>query len=236
MPNYQQGKIYCIRSHQTDDIYIGSTTQPLSRRMVNHRSDYGLWKEGRRFYTTSYELLQYDDCYIELIEECKCNSKMELEMREGQLIREMDCVNKCIPGRTKEEYHKQWCEENKEKIALREKQYREENKEKISQRMKEYYEENKERVLEHHKQYYEENKERLLEYQKQYREDNKERIAEHRKQEREKAIEEKRHYCSVCEHAFTEERKLRRHFNTIKHQQAITDKINSLDRFLYKQS
>ena len=25
MVNYQQGKIYCIRSHQTDDIYIGST-------------------------------------------------------------------------------------------------------------------------------------------------------------------------------------------------------------------
>ena len=202
MPDYQQGKIYCIRSHQTNDIYIGSTTQPLSKRMVNHRTKYGIWKEGRGCYTSSYELLEYEDSYIELIEEYPCNSKMELELREGQLIRELDCVNKFVAGRTQ-------------------KQWREENRERILQQKKQYYEENKERVLEYHKQYYEENKERVL---------------EQRKQRRDKAIEEKQHYCSVCEHAFGREKELRRHFNTIKHQKAITDKINSLDRFLYKQS
>ena len=37
MPNYQNGKIYCIRSHQTDNIYIGSTTQKLCVRMAEHK-------------------------------------------------------------------------------------------------------------------------------------------------------------------------------------------------------
>jgi hypothetical protein len=198
MPDYQQGKIYCIRSHQTDEIYIGSTTQPLSKRMVNHRTNYGAWKEGRRHYMTSYGLLEYDDCYIELIEEYPCNSRMELERREGQLIREMDCVNKKIAGRTKKEYQ-------------------EDNKEKISEYRKQWYVDNKEKQAKYKKQRYEENKEQF-------------------KQQRDKAIEEKEYYCSVCEHAFGQEADLRRHFNSIKHQQAISDKINSLDRFLYKQS
>jgi hypothetical protein len=127
--NYQNGKIYCIRSHQTDDIYIGSTTQELSMRMAGHRKDYKRWKEGKKCYISSYELLQYDDCYIELIEECPCNSKMELERREGKLIRELDCINKCIAGRTKKEY----AEEHKENIAQYDKQYRKANKERISQ-------------------------------------------------------------------------------------------------------
>ena len=40
MRDYSQGKIYCIRSHETDLIYIGSTIQPLSIRMGKHRDSY----------------------------------------------------------------------------------------------------------------------------------------------------------------------------------------------------
>ena len=29
MPDYSKGKIYCLRSFQTDDVYIGSTAKPL---------------------------------------------------------------------------------------------------------------------------------------------------------------------------------------------------------------
>ena len=36
---YRKGKIYCIRNHINDDIYIGSTKQTLSKRMSKHRSD-----------------------------------------------------------------------------------------------------------------------------------------------------------------------------------------------------
>ena len=35
--DYKNGKIYCIRNNIDDNIYVGSTTQPLSKRMALHR-------------------------------------------------------------------------------------------------------------------------------------------------------------------------------------------------------
>ena len=37
--DYKNGKIYCIRNNITDDIYVGSTTQTLCKRMAKHRND-----------------------------------------------------------------------------------------------------------------------------------------------------------------------------------------------------
>ena len=54
MPNYQNGKIYTIRSHQTDEIYIGSTANCLSKRLNDHKADYKRWKDGKRNYITSF--------------------------------------------------------------------------------------------------------------------------------------------------------------------------------------
>jgi hypothetical protein len=103
--SYQNGKIYCIRSFQTDLIYIGSTTQLLSKRFSLHKRNYNCWKNNKANYITSFELLKYDDCYIELLEDYSCNSNNELQRREGQLIREIEkVVNKFIPGRTNAEY------------------------------------------------------------------------------------------------------------------------------------
>lgn len=157
--DYQQGKIYCLRSHQTDDIYIGSTTQPLSVRMAGHRRKCKHWKEGKGHYVSSYELLEYDDCYIELIEKCPCDCRMELERREGQLIREMDCINKRVAGRTKKEY----TEENREMVLQRKKEEYQRNKERYRQRKKEYYQENKEHITQQKKEYNETNKEKIRE-------------------------------------------------------------------------
>jgi len=188
MPNYQNGKIYSLRSHQTDDIYIGSTTQSLAVRKAGHRDNYKKHLNGKYPFTTSFNIIKFDDCYIELMENYQCNSRNELERREGQLIREMDCVNKNIAGRTPKEYRddnkeviaertKKWHEANKEKI----KEYRDDNKEVIAERGKEYYEENKEVIKERGKKYREANKEKL----KEYREANKEKIKENIKKWRE---------------------------------------------------
>ena len=45
-----------------------------------------------------------EDCKIELIELCPCNSKEELLRREGDIIQSIPCVNKQIAGRTRKEY------------------------------------------------------------------------------------------------------------------------------------
>jgi len=142
--DYKNGKIYSIRSHQTDDIYYGSTTQTLTKRLSKHKGNFKLWKENKYNYVSSFEIIKYDDCYIELVENFPCNNKDELHKREGEIIRANPCVNKNIPGRTIKEYK----EDNKEKIIEYNKQYNENNKDKL----KEYRENNKEKINEYKKQ------------------------------------------------------------------------------------
>jgi len=160
---YHRGKIYAIRSHQTPDIYIGSSIQPLYKRLSKHKCDYKVWKNGKKHYISSFEILKYPDCYIELIEEYKCNNKMELERREGQIIRDTEnCVNKNIVGRTNREYY-------------------EDNKEKVINKVKEYYKVNKEKILEYKKVYRENTKEYRRKRDREYYHNNREIIKEKRK-------------------------------------------------------
>ena len=111
------GRVYSIRSHQTTDIYIGSTTQILCKRMSDHRSNYKKYLNGTFDYVSSFEILQYKDCYIELLFEGEFESKNALDRKEGEYQREMNCVNKNIAGRTPKERY----EENKEKLLQKKK-------------------------------------------------------------------------------------------------------------------
>jgi hypothetical protein len=120
------GRVYSIRSHQTSDIYIGSTTQILCKRLSDHRRTYKSYLNGICGYVSSYEILPYEDAYIELIFEGEFESKYALMKKEGEYIREMDCVNKVIPGRTKQEYrdeHKDKAKEVETKDDLDRKRY-----------------------------------------------------------------------------------------------------------------
>ena len=142
--DYSKGQIYTLRSHQTDAIYIGSTCGPLRARLCSHKSNYKTWKEGKYGYTTSYEIVKYDDAYIELLEDFPCDNKKELNRREGQLIRQNECVNRVVAGRTNVEWHREnkvrsfnsqhaWYEANKDTCMARAKAHYESNKERISQ-------------------------------------------------------------------------------------------------------
>jgi hypothetical protein len=94
MVNYQKGKIYTIRSRNSDKVYVGSTCNELRKRFHGHKKKYKRWIDGKGDYVSSYEVFKDGNCYIELLEKCPCNDKNELERREGQLIRSMECVNK----------------------------------------------------------------------------------------------------------------------------------------------
>lgn len=115
MSDYSKGKIYAIRSHSIDKVYVGSTTQPLSKRMAEHRSCLKLNRNRM-----SGEILQYPDAYIELIENFPCENKEQLNKREGEIIRSMDCVNKRIAGRTMPEYRK----DTKDRILEKQREWR----------------------------------------------------------------------------------------------------------------
>ena len=74
MPNYQNGKIYAIRSPNCEKYYIGSTTQLLCRRMVEHRCLSHKVKSSK-------QIIDAGEAYIELIENFSCNNKEELRKR-----------------------------------------------------------------------------------------------------------------------------------------------------------
>jgi hypothetical protein len=91
MPDYNKGKIYVIRSKHTDKVYVGSTTKRwLSDRMSHHRYCFRQKNSG----TSSKEILQYDDAYIELLELFPCSTKQELFKRENIWIIKLNSVNK----------------------------------------------------------------------------------------------------------------------------------------------
>ena len=71
--SYSTGKIYCIRNKINDDVYVGSTTISLAKRMAKHR-----WSCKNQPHRKLYELmgeLGIDNFYIELIEDCPCDNK-----------------------------------------------------------------------------------------------------------------------------------------------------------------
>jgi len=76
---YQNGKIYCIKNNLDNDVYVGSTTQPLSKRMSDHRKDMKK-HPGRILYSKMHELGS-EQFYIELIEEYPCENLVELHRR-----------------------------------------------------------------------------------------------------------------------------------------------------------
>jgi len=235
MSKFQTGKIYAIRSFQTDKIYIGSTHQALSRRLQGHRGHYQKYKNQNGEYNSSCDILKYDDYYIELLENYPCNSKEELNKREGELIRQYidKCVNKNIAGRTVEEY----MEDNKEYFKMKSKQYREDNKDVIQQN----YINNREKYLEDKKVYYEKNKQNIIEKRKEYCEKNQEIIktkskeyyqanietklvkAQQYREANREVINAKQNVKTVCECGghYTINHKLR-HLDTKKHQSFFT--------------
>ena len=92
MPNYQNAKIYKLWSPEGDDIYIGSTTQLLSQRKSKHTDNY------KRNLTCKSRILyeKYTDIRVELLECCACDNKEELHKKEGEYIRNNNCVNRSI--------------------------------------------------------------------------------------------------------------------------------------------
>lgn len=145
------GRIYTLHSHQTTDIYVGSTIQILCKRMTNHRTDYKRYINKKRHYMTSYEILQYDDAYIELLFEGEFQSDDALRKKEGEYIREMNCVNKRIEGRANKEYY----EDNKPKILEYHAQYYKKNHDMVIEKSKIYREEHFDQIHARRQQTYE---------------------------------------------------------------------------------
>ena len=168
MPDYQKSKIYKLWSPSKNLVYYGSTTQTLSQRFAEH-----IRKKRNKDKCYSCLVLDCEDYKIELVEEYPCNNRQQLMKKEGEYIKNNECVNKNVAGRTDLEYR----QDNKEHLLKYHKIYRENNGEKLKERCKKYRENHKEKITE----YRENNKQQIKEYKKSYYENNKQQISEYKK-------------------------------------------------------
>lgn len=139
MPDYQNGKIYQIVGNGL--TYVGSTVNELQIRLSEHKSDFKRWEKGIQTNCTSYDCLTDPDCKIELLEACPCASRRELAQCERQWIETLDCVNKRLPGRTREEkiqQTKEWRIANRQHHLNKMNDWRKANRAHIAQYQREY--------------------------------------------------------------------------------------------------
>lgn len=123
MPNYQEGKIYKITS--TGGCYIGSTTRSIQERLRGHRSQRTQELAGGKIHGSARAVMCHPDYKIELVELFPCATKQELLDREAFHIRNIECVNRYVPGRTAQIY----AQEHKDEIREYSGEYYQANKE-----------------------------------------------------------------------------------------------------------
>jgi hypothetical protein len=131
MTDYSKGMIYMLEptlEYEEGYIYYGSTTQPLHKRLFQHKHIFNHNKPGNS--KLIFQKYGIENVKIILIKYYPCNNKNELEAQEATYIRNNKCVNRIIPGRSKQEYR----ETNKEKIQ----EYRDDNKDKKQEYDKKY--------------------------------------------------------------------------------------------------
>ena len=85
--------IYIITSKNSNNVYIGRTACPVTKRWNEHNSAYNLYKAGAYRYYSVFDILKEGDCKIDILAECE---KERLSDMESKFIEEYGerCINK----------------------------------------------------------------------------------------------------------------------------------------------
>jgi len=127
MPDYKNGKIYQVVCNITGETYVGSTVRSLEDRLMEH--------EKPTNPCCSKQIIERSDYYIELLETYPCESKCQLDRKEGEYqLSTTKCINKVIAGRTEAEWGKEYRKNNKEYLVNKGKLYYQDNIEMIKQK------------------------------------------------------------------------------------------------------
>jgi hypothetical protein len=184
--DYSKGIVYklCCLDTSVLEVYVGSTLC-FSRRKAEHkrvcdnpsRKNYNL-----RVYQFIRENGGWHNWEMVQIEAYSATSKRDLESRERDCMERFAVtLNGKSPARieeTRDEYHKNYRQENKAAISEYHKNYRQENKVAICEYYKNYSQENKVAISEYKKVYRQENKVAAAEYDKARYQENKKMLAE----------------------------------------------------------
>ena len=112
------GRIYFIKNKINNNLYIGSTTRDIYKRLEEHKRDIINYPNFKLYKSMKRNNPDYF-CII-LIEELEINTLKELRTREGGYIKLiMPVLNKNIPGRDIKQYQI----DNKEQLRIYRKIY-----------------------------------------------------------------------------------------------------------------
>ena len=145
--DYKNGKIYKITDLNYTKQYIGSTTQPLCKRLSHQKTVYK--NKDKNYYNNTktmchllFDEFGVDNCIIILIEESPCENKEQLLMRENYYIKNEECINKkrtLITNQELKDYKHNYHINNKIKLCEKSRKYYEEHKEELKEKMKKRY-------------------------------------------------------------------------------------------------
>ena len=121
MNKFDNAKIYKIMDNVSNAIYVGSTCKTLEQRLKQHKNNYKGFKAGKSHFVTVFKILENGDYKIELIKLYPCNTKQELNLEEGKIIKQLrndkiNIVNRNIAGQTEKEYQSQYRQNNRNLI------------------------------------------------------------------------------------------------------------------------
>jgi hypothetical protein len=131
--NYNNGKIYKIINSVNDKIYVGSTCNELTKRLMNHKS-YSKKNPNIKLYENC-NLVGWGNVKIELVEDFSCNDRVSLVEREQYYIEQLkpELNKNYAKGLDKEKEKKsksKYAKSEKFKLCLR--KYRNTEKGKLS--------------------------------------------------------------------------------------------------------
>ena len=215
------GIIYTITDKDTNEVYIGSTTMSINKRMISHRSMCKSYDEGKKKGgCSSFNIIRRNNYTVKILENIEYEKKEELYFKERNYIETLNAINTMKRPKITKEEKKLKNDEIKEN-------YKEQRKAYSKKYDKEYRAKNKEYIAAKTKEYREKNKEMLKEKSKNYRETNTERIKDKKKVEYEKAKQDGK--CDIvqcgCGGTYIFRSKAR-HFATNLHQQFIKKNNN----------
>lgn len=177
MPNYKLSVIYEIL-FKGEPVYIGSTTN-LTRRKWEHKSSFikpKVHNHNAPVYKYIREHGSWEDVEIKKIDDFPCETKKELNTKEGEYIKQYihggnNIQNKQIAGRDAKQYAK----DNKEKIKKYQRSHYNNNKEYYLNKANEYKNNNIEKIKEYQSNYGKNNRDKKNEANRRYKAKNKEK-------------------------------------------------------------
>jgi len=127
MVNYNLGKIYKIVDNTNNNVYIGSTCEPiLARRLAKHIGNFKSYKKGKFHFISSFKIFENGNYNIVLIEDFPCENKNQLYARERYWTENINCINinrnqgimyELGLQEYNKEYNKEYYQDNKAKLT-----------------------------------------------------------------------------------------------------------------------